>query len=82
LILPKALPSADVTPLHRYYGLSDFLRPVLAASLLHLFANTPVLGECAGPPTFTELLLRHAVLSDPEKIVRLLPDHVGGDMVF
>jgi len=47
-----------------------------------LFANTPVLGECAGPPTFTELLLRHAVLSDPEKIVRLLPDHVGGDMVF
>ena len=40
LILPKVLPSTDVTLFRRYYDLSDFLTVISISSLLHLSTDT------------------------------------------
>ena len=40
VVLPEGLPSASITPLQRYYALSDFLAVILASLLLRLWANT------------------------------------------
>jgi hypothetical protein len=40
VVLPEGLPSASITPLQRYYALSDFLAVISAPLLLHLSANT------------------------------------------
>ena len=71
-ISPRDLPSADVTPFHRYYAPSDFLIVVPMASLLPLFIGTPTPGRTAR--------ISHAHRSavapcraDPEEATRLLP---------
>ncbi len=40
VVLPEGLPSASITPLQRYYALSDFLAVISASLLLGLWANT------------------------------------------
>lgn len=65
-MLPRGLPSSDITLLHRYYAPSDFLNIFSAFSLLHSLANTPFPVEYSGSPTFALLLSLHAMLLDPE----------------
>jgi len=48
LVLPRALPSTDVTPLHQYYGPSDFPTTFSVSSLLRLFTDTPFPARVTG----------------------------------
>ncbi len=77
VVLPEGLPSASITPLQRYYALSDFLA-VISAPLLFMLVGQyfHMVEELPGSPTFTCLLSLRAMLYDPGGVLHPCPSSV------